>query len=159
MKIAANLPSIKDISPTDGLDLDENCALDHFYGFDQAAALQMFRDDADCLHIYMADFVHMGDVGFSYYLPAFVDYIGELPDDQFAEEVPDSVDYILIRFADRESFPIVLKELIKLVHDRLQKMSGDLIPTLTARLKRFLILYRKAEQVGGHQPPTRPDSI
>jgi len=106
----------------------------------------MFRDDSDLLHIYMADFVHMGDVGFSYYLPAFVAYIAELPDDRFAKEVPDNVNYILIRFADSQSFPAVLKELIKLVHDRLQNMSPNLIPTLNERLKKFLNLYRKTEQ-------------
>ena len=152
MKIEANIPSIKDISPTGGVDLDDNCALDHFYGFDQAAALKMFRDDSDFLHIYMADFVHMGDVGFSYYLPAFVAYIAELPDDRFAKEVPDNVNYILIRFADSQSFPAVLKELIKLVHDRLQNMSPNLIPTLNERLKKSLNLYRKTEQAGAPNP-------
>jgi len=144
-KIMPKLPTAKEISPTLGIDLDEQCALEHFCGLDRLSAIKMFCEYTNRLHIYMVDFVHMGDVGFSYYLPAFVNYLSELPDSRLAEEIPDSVDYILIRFSDSNNFPDVLKELIGLVHDRMQNMSRDLVPDLTTRLIKFITLYRKLE--------------
>ena len=146
MKSAATLPTEKDISPTGGLDLDEQCALEHFYGLDQSAALQMFRVDADFLHVYLADFVHMGDRAFDYYLPALVQHLEELPDDQFVDEAPSAADSVLIRFSDSRIFPTPVRELIGLVHNRLRELTPELVPPLPSRLARFLAKYRQAEQ-------------
>ena len=45
MSSKPTIPTAKEISPTSGLDLDEKCALDHFLGLDQAAALRMFQEE------------------------------------------------------------------------------------------------------------------
>lgn len=146
MKTAATLPTEKDISPTAGLDLDEQCALEHFYGLDQSAALKMFRDEADFLHVYLADFVHMGDAGFSYYLPALVQHLDELPDDQFLEDAPDAADYVLIRFSDCRSLPATMDQLVGLLHNRLRVIPPELVPPLPKRVANVLAEYRQAEQ-------------
>ena len=148
MKFAGTLPTEKDISPTEGLDLDEQCALKHFYGLDQSAALQMFRNDADFLHVYLADFVHMGDTAFDYYLPALVQHLEELPDDRFVDEAPDAADYVLIRFSDSRISPARLEKLIGLIHNRLRDLPRELVPALPSRFAQSLAKYRQAEQGG-----------
>ena len=146
MKIKATPPTAKEISPTSGLDLDEQCALEHFSGLCESEALQMFRDDADHLHVYLADFVHMGDIAFSYYLPALVQHLDALPDDQFVEEAPDAADYVLIRFSDSERPLAAMEELIALIHNRLQTLPPEVGPSLPSRVAKFLAKYRQAEQ-------------
>ena len=154
MKPATTLPTQKDISPTEGLDLDEQCALEHFYGLDQSTALKMFRDDADYLHVYLADFVHMGDAGFSYYLPALVQYFDELPDDRFVEDALDASDYVLIRFSDCRSIPAGMDQLVELLQNRLRVISPELVPPLPERVAKILAEYRQSEQGSAHQSTT-----
>jgi len=66
------LPSVLEISPTGGLDLDELRTLKAFLGKDRRAALEMFKGNAahwvDCLHA-------MGPSAFRYYFPAYLDYL------------------------------------------------------------------------------------
>jgi len=52
------IPTAKNISPTAGLDLDEKCALEHFLGLDRQAALKLFWEESDFLHVYLGDSVH-----------------------------------------------------------------------------------------------------
>lgn len=91
-------PSRKEISPTGGLDLDEQCALNNFYGLDGDAALKMFERDSDYLHIYFADLVHMGPVAFEYYAAVLERYLLGLSMGDFIDEAQEAVDYLLIRF-------------------------------------------------------------
>jgi len=158
MKTAAALPTEKEISPTAGLDLDEQCALEHFYGLDQSAALRMFRDDADVLHVYLADFVHMGDTAFDYYLPALAQYLEGLSDERFVEEAPDAANYVLIRFSDIRNLPTPLEKLIELIHNRLRDIPTELIPRLHSRLAKALASYRQAEQADATNRPPSEES-
>jgi hypothetical protein len=72
MKLPHSLPSVIEISPTRGLDLDERLAVKSFHGKDRRAAFEMFNDNAghwtDCLHA-------MGPIAFRYYFPSYLDYL------------------------------------------------------------------------------------
>ena len=64
----------KDISPTDGVDLDERMALEHFFGKSREEALELLRQD---FSYYVEDLTYMGDKAFFYYLGAVKDYLEE----------------------------------------------------------------------------------
>ena len=63
-----------DISPTNGVDLDERSALEHFFGKSREEALALFRDN---FCYYVEDLTYMGDKAFFYYLGAVRDYLEE----------------------------------------------------------------------------------
>lgn len=59
------LPTYKDISPTDGLNLDEALAAENFQGLSVVDAAVMISDNPS---YYLNDFYHMGERGFCFYL-------------------------------------------------------------------------------------------
>ncbi len=67
-------PSRKEISPTNGLDLDERTALEHFDGLDYRQALNLFRENFD---YYIDDLHWMGIDAFLYYLKSLNIYLEE----------------------------------------------------------------------------------
>lgn len=111
-------PSKKDISPTGGVDLDEQSALDNFFGLDREAVLKMFKRDSDILHVYLADLVHMGAKAFDYYIPALEQYLLWLPDQEFHEKASDAVDYVSIRFRDTKSESKAMRSLLESIERR-----------------------------------------
>lgn len=68
------LPSVLDISPSNGMDLDERTALKHFHGLTQEQATALLRENP--LH-YLEDFFYMGPVAFAFYVPAVLALITE----------------------------------------------------------------------------------
>jgi len=68
------VPSRKEISPTNGLDLDEKTALEHFEGLDYRQALNLFRENFD---YYIDDLHWMGINAFLYYLKSLNSYLKE----------------------------------------------------------------------------------
>ncbi len=67
----SSIPTAEDISPSNGLDLDERDALSHFLGKDVSEAGKLFRENF--VH-YAGDLHFMGASAFAYYFPAFADY-------------------------------------------------------------------------------------
>lgn len=65
-------PTSRDISPTEGLDLDEKKAIDHFLGKGISDAEALFREHSI---YYSNDLLWMGPVAFRFYLPAFTGYL------------------------------------------------------------------------------------
>ena len=61
-----------DISPTNGLDLDERTALVHFFGKNQEDAATLFQED---FGYYAEDLTHMGNKAFFYYLGSVKSYL------------------------------------------------------------------------------------
>ena len=141
------LPTAKDISPTSGLDLDEKYALEHFLGLDHTAALQMFRRDSEFLHVYLGDFVHMGESAFNYYVASLIQYLDELPDDRYADEALDVADYLLIRYPSTGNLTSEMTLFIGHVHKRLQTISVGAMLSLPKRLASALTTYEEAEQI------------
>ncbi len=80
-KLRADVPTARDISPTDGEDLDECSALEHFLGRDVEEILELLRDDN--FESYQEDLMFMGRRGFAYYLPAVLQYVQEWTDEDF----------------------------------------------------------------------------
>ena len=139
------IPTYKDISPTSGLDLDESSALDHFYGLDQEAALLMFHQD-EGVELYHEDFVHMGEVALNYYLPSVTRYLESLAECEFIEKATDTLDYILIRYSDGDSYPKNMCELIRTLELKRSNIPWHLTTPLPDRVAMALSNYRSAEQ-------------
>ncbi|MDF1839644.1 MAG: hypothetical protein P1V35_17390, partial [Planctomycetota bacterium] len=70
--MTSSLPTLLEISPTNGLDLDEKCAINHFLGKTRIEASELFMENA--LH-YGEDLMWMGEKAFAYYLPALFPYV------------------------------------------------------------------------------------
>jgi hypothetical protein len=71
-KIKLLLPTRLQISPTNGLDLDEEIALRDFYGKDLSEAEGMIRNHPE----YHTDsLLHMGDIAFNFYFRSFLKYL------------------------------------------------------------------------------------
>lgn len=62
----------RDISPTNGIDLDEKCAADHFFGLTIDQSYEIFVEHPE---YYLNDFLYMGDKGFGHYLPIIAKHI------------------------------------------------------------------------------------
>lgn len=75
------IPTFEEISPTNGLDLDEKSAAEHFFGKSQEEAAALFMDNAAHYEGYL---LHMGGVAFAYYFPALLPYL------ESAESVHDA---------------------------------------------------------------------
>ncbi len=82
------IPTAKDISPTGGQDLDEQCALRHFLGQDVEGALVLLHEAFDT---YQEDLLFMGRRAFVYYLPALLAYLRELVAEE-SDELGDAAD-------------------------------------------------------------------
>jgi hypothetical protein len=80
----------RDISPTNGLDLDEKCAADHFFGLTIDQAFDTFAGHPE---YYLADFLYMGDKAFGYYFPIVIKHI--FKDVQFWIEQYPQLDLLL----------------------------------------------------------------
>lgn len=80
---AKNLPSLEDISPTKGLDLDEKCAVEHFLGKSIDEASLLFKENA---FYYGDDLMHMGRIAFAFYLPALKPYL-ESSESEFDSDI------------------------------------------------------------------------
>ena len=61
-----------DISPSNGLDLDERSALEHFYGKNQEDAVALFEEN---FGYYTEDLTYMGSKAFFYYLGSVKSYL------------------------------------------------------------------------------------
>jgi len=70
--VKSEIPTLLEISPSNGLDLDEKEAVAHFLGKDVLEAEALFRDNF--VH-YSNDLHWMGPVAFGYYFPAFASYL------------------------------------------------------------------------------------
>jgi hypothetical protein len=66
------IPTKQDISPTDGLDLDEREAVAHFFGKNVDDAETLLRENVD---YYSNDLMWMGPVAFRFYFPALCNYL------------------------------------------------------------------------------------
>lgn len=66
------LPSRKDISLTNGQNLDERAAIEHFLGKSVTEACAMFQENP---LYYASDLIWMGSPAFRYYFPAFNAYL------------------------------------------------------------------------------------
>lgn len=62
------IPSFADLSPTQGENLDEKLAVEHFLGKSVSQAEKLFRENAI---YYAGDLMWMGDKAFAFYFPAF----------------------------------------------------------------------------------------
>ncbi len=80
-KLKPWVPTARDISPTEGEDLDERSALEHFLGQDVQDILAQLRDD--WFEVYQEDLMFMGRRGFAYYLEAVWLYVQEWVDEDF----------------------------------------------------------------------------
>ena len=70
--MSGNIPTFLDISPTNGLCLDEKAAARHFFGKSITDAAKMISENP----IYYTEyFKYMGPVGFNYYLNALLIYL------------------------------------------------------------------------------------
>ena len=99
------------------------------------------------LHVYLGDFVHMGESAFNYYVDSLIQYLDELPDDRYADEAPDVADYLLIRFPSTGNLTSEMMRFIGHVHKRLQAISVGAMPPLPKRLASVLTTYEEAEQI------------
>jgi hypothetical protein len=70
--MSKDLPTFADLSPTQGRNLDEKVAVEHFLGKTQVEAECFFRENA---LYYQEDLMWMGDKGFAFYFPAFSSYL------------------------------------------------------------------------------------
>ena len=62
------IPSFADFSPTQGENLDEKLAVEHFLGKSASQAESLFRENAI---YYAGDLMWMGDKAFAFYFPAY----------------------------------------------------------------------------------------
>lgn len=119
-----------DISPTDGLDLDERFALEHFLGKNQEEAAALLSLD---FSYYMEDLSHMGEKAFLYYLGAVRLYL-ERGEEKFApSDYVEVAHTLLYVFQGRtESSPSWLQNanddvswIVSFIVSRLQKIIQD----------------------------------
>jgi hypothetical protein len=66
--MSSNIPSFVDLSPSQGENLDEKLAAEHFLGKTVSEAEDLFQENA--IH-YAGDLMWMGDKAFACYFPAF----------------------------------------------------------------------------------------
>ncbi len=93
-----------DISPSNGLDLDERVALEHFFGKDQEDAVALFEEN---FGYYAEDLTYMGNKAFFYYLGSVKSYL-ERNKDKFEPSDYVSIAYDLLgvfQFKKASSLP------------------------------------------------------
>jgi hypothetical protein len=69
MNRKTNIPAFLDLSPTNGINLDENVAATHFVGLSHDGAMSLIETNPI---LYQEDFMWMGSIGFAYYFPDLV---------------------------------------------------------------------------------------
>ena len=88
-----------DISPTNGLDLDERTALVHFFGKNQEDAATLFEEN---FGYYAEDLTYMGNKAFFYYLGSVKSYL-ESNEDELTPSDYVSIAYdLLIPFRSKK---------------------------------------------------------
>lgn len=90
-------PSLTDISPCGGEQLDERAAVGHFLNKSVGEASELFFENAS---YYLEDFMWMGAVAFSYYLPAVMPYLQSEESRGDAESASALISYLQQRLAD-----------------------------------------------------------
>ena len=119
-----------DISPTDGLDLDERFALEHFLGKNQEDAVTLFEEN---FGYYAEDLTYMGDKAFSYYIGSVKLYL-ERNEDKFEPSDYVSIAYDLLSVFQykKESLRSGIQELneyylwiVSFIINRLNKIVQD----------------------------------
>lgn len=88
---------MKDISPTLGANLDEKSALEHFLGRDRQDAVDLLRRYEDRIHVYLEDFLWMGEAAFVYYFPALLEFIDGLDVKSRVDRLETVLGYVEIR--------------------------------------------------------------
>ena len=81
-----------DISPSNGLDLDERSALEHFFGKNQEDAVALFEEN---FGYYAEELTYMGNKAFFYYLGSVKSYL-ERNEDQFEPSDHEEIAYDLL---------------------------------------------------------------
>ena len=81
-----------DISPSNGLDLDERSALEHFFGKNQEDAVALFEEN---FGYYAEELTYMGNKSFFYYLGSVKSYLGR-NEDQFEPSDYEEIAYDLL---------------------------------------------------------------
>lgn len=81
-----------DISPSNGLDLDERSALEHFFGKNQEDAVALFEEN---FGYYAEELTYMGNKAFFYYLGSVKSYL-ERNEDQFEPSDYEEIAYDLL---------------------------------------------------------------
>lgn len=102
--MATRLPTFTDISPTGGLDLDENCAVKNFLGKSLEEAGALFMENA---LYYTGDLMWMGEKAFAFYLPALRTYL-ESPESCEDSDVVNSMLSIVEHRLEWEPSSLVL---------------------------------------------------
>ena len=69
-----HVPTKNEISPSNGIDLDERVALSHFYGMHYNQAVKLFEEN---FTYYINDLLWMGETAFFYYLKSIEIYISK----------------------------------------------------------------------------------
>lgn len=95
----------------------------------------------------------MGETASCCYLTALVQYLDELPDDQFPRAATDASDYVSIRFSESQDFPPPIEKLVELLNRRLRDMPPELAPPLPLHLARFLAHYQHSRLDDASQLP------
>ena len=103
-------PDYNDISPTNGIDLDERSAAKIFLGKTQEEAIDIFAKNA-CLHVDCLRY--MGENAFSYYFPAIIPYLESEKSVGDAEIILDINSIINTRLEHQiKSIKLTIKEIL-----------------------------------------------
>ena len=137
-----DVPTAKDISPTEGQDLDEKCALEHFLGKTQDEAKELFFEDAV---YYECDFKWMGANAFTYYFPTIEPYLNSKDSENDADVLNALLGTIGSRLLDEpEAISRCRKAILTILRYCLKNYSkfepdpriyGDLRALLETRIK------------------------
>lgn len=130
------LPTKLQISPTDGLDLDERCALAHFLGKTADAAAAMYFAPANLQ--YIEDFEHMGADGLAFYFPTVAPYLRDprsIGDADFAGGLVTVVE-MRLDHGDAEAAEPAMRAVLEIVDAQRDKFELD--AETRARLQRQL---------------------
>ncbi|MGH7956781.1 MAG: hypothetical protein ACREH8_07190 [Opitutaceae bacterium] len=100
-------PTALEISPTNGLDLDEKEAVAHFLGKSVLEAEALFRDNF--VH-YSNDLHWMGPVAFGYYFPAFANYLRSAESAGYGDAVNSLIVLLEIRMTNDAASLVSVKE-------------------------------------------------
>ena len=110
------IPTRREISPTDGIDLDERYAIVHFFGKNISEAKKLFEENVD---FYCSDLIWMGPKAFQFYMGAFLNYIIAKNDMDMSPEIDNLTMILEIKITEGNSkllFPLKKKILKALDH-------------------------------------------
>lgn len=109
-----SLPTLLDISPTNGLDLNEKEAVSHFFGKTLCEAVALFHENSI---YYLDDLRSMGDKAFAFYLPAFCDYLQSVDVEKNSDDLNHFIGLIEFRLEYEPQSIAMTKEVILSVID------------------------------------------